>query len=88
MKNFVNSLTLILVLLFSAQFLQAAVVDGQVLYQDNPDRPVNNVMVVLRNLDNNELQTYTTAGNGYYVFNDVPNGNYILTRIRAEPCGG
>jgi hypothetical protein len=88
MKNFVNSLTLILVLLFSTQFLQAAVVDGQVLYQDNPDRPVNNVMVVLRNLDNNELQTYTTGGNGYYVFNDVPNGNYILTGTTALPGGG
>jgi len=88
MKNFVTSFALLLALLFSAQTIQASVVSGQVLYQDNPDRPVNNVMVFLRNVDNNEIQSYTTGGNGFYEFNNVPNGNYILTGTTSLPGAG
>ena len=88
MKKTVTALTLILVLLFSVQTLQAAIVSGNVLYQDNPDMPVNQVMVVLHNNIDSQIETFMTSADGYYVFNDVPNGNYTLTGTTSNKSGG
>jgi hypothetical protein len=88
MKKIILSLVSLLITILSVQTLNAAIVDGKVLYQNDTLRPINNVIVSLKNLDNNSIQTYTTGGNGYYVFADVPNGNYMLKGTKSQNGGG
>lgn len=88
MKKISNSLVFILIAILSVQTLKAEVVSGTVLYQDDPLRPINNVMVVLKNVDNNSIQTVTTGANGYYEFTYVPNGNYFLKGTKSTTGSG
>jgi len=88
MKKIIITLVATLIAALSVQTLNAQDVSGQVLYQDDPNRPISNVIVSLKNIDNNSFQTVTTGGNGYYEFFNVPNGNYILTGTTSNPPGG
>ncbi len=89
MKKFLYSLALLLIsTIISVQTLHAAEVIGQVLYQDDSTRPVNNVKVILKNVDDNSFSTYITGGDGYYYFYNLPNGNYQVTGSKTLPGGG
>ncbi len=89
MKKILFTLALLLITsIFSVQTLKAATVNGLVLYQDDSTRPVNSVKVILRNVETSAFQTYTTGPDGYYVFNNVENGNYKITGTKTLPGGG
>jgi hypothetical protein len=88
MKRILNSLALILIALLSVQTLKAQDISGKVLYQGDTSRPVGNVQVILKNIDLNTTETYTTSTNGYYEFVNVANGNYTMTGKTALPGGG
>jgi len=88
MKNIITSLVLILIGVFSVQTMKAEVVYGNVLYQGDATRPIGNVSVVLKNLTTNATQTYTTVGDGYFMFANVPDGNYKLTGTTSIAGGG
>jgi hypothetical protein len=88
MKNILYSLTLTLVAIFLTQTIYAEVISGKVLYQDDPLRPLNKVTVVLKNMDDNSIQSYTTSGDGIYTFTNIANGHYSLTAKTSLPNGG
>ena len=88
MKKVFLSLAILLVTLLSVNTLKAENVSGKVLYQGDINRPINNVNVVLTNIDNGALQSYTTGGDGFYEFLNVPNGNYKLKGIKTQAGGG
>lgn len=88
MKRILNSLVFILITLLSVQTLKAEDVTGNVLYQNDITKPLGNIEVKLKNIDDNTFQTYITGENGYYEFIDVPGGNYLLTGKTALPGGG
>ncbi len=88
MKKIITSLVLVLVTLLSVQTLKAESVNGQILYQNDPNRPINDVKVALKNLDNGTIQSYITGGNGYYEFLNVTDGNYSLTCTKTQAGGG
>jgi hypothetical protein len=88
MKNFLKSFLLLLIVILSVQNLNALNVSGKVLYQNDSIRPINNVKVILKNVLTNSTQTYTTGGNGFYQFSNVPNGNYSLSGTTLNASGG
>lgn len=88
MKNIIKSLVLILIGVFSVQTMKAEVVYGNVLYQGDATRPIGNVSVVLKNLTTNATQTYTTGGDGYFMFANVADGSYKLTGSTTIAGGG
>ncbi len=88
MKKIYSSLALILITILSVQTLKADNIDGNVLYQGDALRPISNVIVVLQNVDNNTIETYTTLGDGFFQFNNVPNGNYTLSGSTTLNSGG
>jgi hypothetical protein len=79
MKNNYLFVTLLLLAIISISALKAANVNGKALYQNDVNRPIGYVTVVLQNIENNTTQAYTTGADGYYEFTDVPKGNYSLT---------
>jgi len=79
MKNNYHFVTLLLLAIISTTALKAANVSGKALYQDDVNRPIGFVTVVLKNIDNNATLSYTTGADGFYEFTDVPKGNYSLT---------
>lgn len=88
MKRILISLVFTLITLLSVQTLKAEDVTGNVLYQNDITKPLGNIEVTLKNIDNNTTQTYTTGENGYYEFIDVPGGTYLMTGKTALPGGG
>lgn len=83
-----NLFALLLIGVLSVSQIKAADINGRVLYQGDTARPLNNVIVSLRNLDNNSLQTFTTTANGMYSFTNLANGNYSLTGTTSINGGG
>ncbi len=89
MKNNYHFVTLLLLAIISTTVLKAANVSGKALYQDDVNRPIGFVTVVLKNIDNNATQAYTTGADGFYEFTDVPKGNYTLTgNTKIASTGG
>jgi len=88
MKNIVYAFIILLSGLLTTNTSFAYDLSGQVLYQGDPLRPVNNVTVLLTNIGNNTIQSYVTGGDGFYQFTNVPNGNYKLTGATSLPGGG
>jgi hypothetical protein len=88
MKKTLNLVAVLIVTLLSLQNLTAGTIGGKVLYQGDSTRPIGNVIVALKNLGTNAIQTYTTTGNGIYQFSNVINGNYKLTGTTANVSGG
>lgn len=74
--------------IFLALAIQAGNLSGVVLYQGDSTRPINQVVVTLKSLDNNFLATYTTGPNGYYEFLNVPAGTYQLKGIKTTSGNG
>ncbi len=88
MKNILKSFILLLIAVSAFQTLKARDISGKVLYQGDSARPINNVLVELKNMDNNTTETYLTSGDGFYQFNNVADGNYMLTGTTALAAGG
>ena len=88
MKIKFTYLSLLLIAFIASPTLKAADISGKALYQDNINRPIGYVTVVLKNIDNNSTQTYKTGADGSYHFTNVPNGNYTLTGTTAITGGG
>lgn len=88
MKKSLNLVALVLIAMLSVSNLSAKDISGNVLYQGDVARPIGNVDVTLKNLDNNATQTVTTTGDGFYQFTNLENGNYMLTGATSIPAGG
>jgi len=88
MKKHLNFLLVFMMVAFSATNLVAQTVNGYVLYQSDTSRPVSDVVVTLKNLDNNSSVNFITPGNGYYEFLNVIPGNYKLSAATVLPGGG
>lgn len=81
-------LAVFLLAIVTSQCLVAKNISGKVLYQNDSFRPLSNVTVQLKNVGNNTTQTYVTNASGHYHFNNVPEGNYILTGTTSLNAGG
>ncbi len=82
-----NLLIFLLVIAFSGA-AWSATISGKVFYQGDSTRPVTNVIVLLKDVQNNSLATYTTGPTGYYQFLNVPAGTYSLKGTKQQPGGG
>ncbi len=67
--------------------IRADIVTGNVLYHNNPTKPIPSVNLSLWQNGNLIAQT-TTANNGTYVFNNIPAGTYTLTATTNITAGG
>jgi hypothetical protein len=81
-------LALVLLALISVTTSKAADIDGKVLYQGDINRPIGSVVVMLKNIDNNTVQTYKTDNDGSYQFLNLPVGNYTVTGTTSIAGGG
>ncbi|MFK7904519.1 MAG: SdrD B-like domain-containing protein, partial [Chitinophagales bacterium] len=53
--------------------------------QDNNENGIGGVQVTLYNADSNgTIQSTTTDNNGFYLFNELPNGNYFIVFGEVE----
>jgi len=88
MKNNLPFLLLLLLAFISAPALKAADISGKAIYQDDATRPIGYVMVTLKNVDNNTIQTFKTGADGSFQFNNIANGNYTLSGTTNIASGG
>lgn len=88
MKKLIRSLLILMVVAFAATSVFGETVNGYVFYQGDTTKPVGNVVVTLKNLDNNSIVQVTTPTNGFYEFLNVIPGNYKLSAATALPGGG
>jgi len=88
MKNTYLFLTLLLLAITSVKTLQAADINGKVLYQGDINRPIGNVLVTLKNIDNNTVQTFKTANDGSYLITGLTAGQYVVTGATSNAGGG
>lgn len=89
MKNrFLLVALLFLSAVITVQTSNASDVTGKVLYQGDVNRPIGSVMVVLKNVDNNSVQTFKTENDGTYQFTNLSVGNYIVTGTTSAAGGG
>ncbi len=68
----------------SAQFT----ISGGVFYHNNPNKPLPNVQVDLKDGSGNVLQTAFTDQTGQYSFSNVPAGTYTLSASTTLSPGG
>jgi len=88
MKNYSLLSTLLLAAIISLQTSRAADINGKVLYQGDINRPIGNVIVTLKNMDNNSVKTFVTNYDGSYQFTNLAKGEYIVTGSTSNAGGG
>lgn len=88
MKTNFLSAALLLLVAFTFQISKAADISGKVLYQGDINRPIGSVLVTLKNIDNNTVQTYQSENDGSYHFSNLVNGNYVITGTTSIAGGG
>ncbi|MGC8866560.1 MAG: T9SS type A sorting domain-containing protein [Bacteroidales bacterium] len=88
MKTIMKPIFALLFILTSLSGFAQYTIDGTVLYHNNPNKPIPNVQVVLKDLAGNVLQTTTTNQAGQYSFANVPAGTYTLSASTNIPAGG
>jgi len=88
MKNRFHFVALLLSAFITAQTSKAGDVTGKVLYQGDVNRPIGSVVVVLKNLENNTVQTFKTENDGSYQFTNLSVGNYAVTGTTSAAGGG
>lgn len=88
MKKIFNFLVSFLLVVVSTTSVFGETVNGHIYYHGDTTLPVGNVVVKLKNLDNNSTTSYTTIADGFYEFNNVIPGNYKLSAETALPGGG
>jgi hypothetical protein len=84
MKSFLALLLTLFCLSASAQFT----VSGGVYYHNNPNKPLANIQIDLKDGSGNILQTTFTNQSGQYSFANVPAGTYTLSASTNLPSGG
>jgi hypothetical protein len=84
MKSFLALLLTLFCLSASAQFT----VSGGVYYHNNPNKPLANIQIDLKDGSGNILQTTFTNQSGQYSFDNVPAGTYTLSASTNLPSGG
>ena len=82
-----NLLVLLIAIVYSS-ISWSATISGKVFYQGDSTRPITNVNVVLKNVQNNSVATYLTGPDGYYEFLNVPAGTYTLKGMTQQQPGG
>jgi hypothetical protein len=88
MKTKFTFLTLALIAIISVKTSRAAEINGKVLYQGDINRPIGNVIVTLKNIDNNTVQTFKTGYDGSYQFTNINQGKYVVTGSTSNQGGG
>lgn len=88
MKNNSLLLTFLFLAIISLQTSKASGIGGKVLYQGDINKPIGNVLVTLKNMDNNRVLTFTTQNDGSYSFTNLPSGNYTVTGATSAEGGG
>jgi len=88
MKRILNFAVLVMIVFLSSQKLNAANINGTVLYQGDSTRPIGGVSVQLKNIATNITQQFLTGNDGYYQFTNVESGQYRLTGTTTIPGGG
>lgn len=73
--------------MLSGLSIKAENVTGTVLYHNNPAKPIPSVSLSLWN-NGTVIAVTTTANNGTYQFNDIPQGTYTLTANTNISAGG
>ena len=63
-------------------------IQGNVLYHNNPNKPIPNVEVTLSNPSGSFTLTTYTNNQGFYSFMNVPAGTYQLSASTNIPAGG
>lgn len=79
MKNNFVFAALLLLVTFTTQISKAGEIAGKVLYQRDANKPLGNVLVTLKNIDDNTIQTYQSETDGSYHFSNLNSGNYVVT---------
>lgn len=80
---------LIGILFFSLTASKAqTTISGSVLYHNDPDKPLDDVLVRLVDSTNNVTDSTYTNQNGYYTFYNVPVGYYELGFTTEQDAGG
>jgi hypothetical protein len=88
MKNCFLLVTLLLTALITVQTSKASNVTGKVLYQGDVNRPIGSVLVVLKNMNDNSVQTVKTENDGSYLFSNLSVGNYVVTGSSSAAGSG
>jgi len=60
-------------------------ISGNITYYSNPDLPVRNVQMTIKG---DGFYSVSTDETGYYLFSDIPPGNYVLTPSKNDDIGG
>lgn len=79
MKKIYRSLLVSLFAIFMLGTTSATTISGYMLYLNNPELPIPDVVISLKNLDNSTTVIYTTGDDGFYSFENVVPGNYKLS---------
>lgn len=88
MKRILLTSIFALLLVINHQVIAQNTIDGYVLYRDNPQVPIPDVLVGLYTTGGALISTYTTGTNGFYSFTNVPDGTYVLSSTTNISPGG
>lgn len=88
MKNRFLFVTLLLSAFITVQTSIASDVTGKVLYQGDVNRPIGNVVVILKNMNDNSVKTFKTENDGSYQFTNLNAGNYVVTGTTTAEGSG
>lgn len=88
MKPTMKSLFALLLVLASLGASAQFTISGGVFYHNNPNKPLPNVQVDLKDGSGNVLQTVYTDQTGQYSFSNVPAGTYTLSASTTLSPGG
>lgn len=86
-KKGLFAIVLFLSIILGQQAISQNQIVGQISYGGDSDYPLSNVNVELYDLQNTLVESTTTNTDGYYNFNDVLSGEYIIKPSSNEEEG-
>lgn len=78
MKKLITTLLTFTILVGASLVYGQQNIDGVVLYHNNPEYPIPDVVVEMLDMDGNLVGTTVTDDDGFYVFENVADGEYHL----------